>query len=261
MFKQITAPDNVYAMQFSEKLTAADVRQSRQLLESRLKGSQQLGMVLDFTGLGDVSADAVAPGVKADLDFVRHVGRFHRLAMVSDKEWPVSMLALIDSFFTGIEARAFRSDQREDALQWAAEGPNLAPVRQQDGPSLRPLPTSKDDVYAFEIDGPITTEAVSGLVGEMQQFLDRHDKVRMLCRIRDMGGINPSLLTSSGLFSMKLAALKKVERYAVIGAPGWMKLVLAALGSVTSGLTLRAFGAENEADAWHWIGAEPAGAA
>ena len=57
---------------------------------------------------------------------------------------------------------------------------------------------------------------------------------------------------------MKLAAMQKVERYAIVGAPGWMRKILESVNPAFAEIDIRTFPADQEADAWTWLGAEPA---
>ena len=112
-------------------------------------------------------------------------------------------------------------------------------------------------MLGFEIDGAMTPASVTGLVTDMQAFLDRHDQVRLLGRIKHLGGIDPTLFLQSGLLSMKLAAMQKVERYAIVGAPAWMNTAVKALDPMLTDIELRTFAAAHEADARAWLGATP----
>ena len=61
-----------------------------------------------------------------------------------------------------------------------------------------------------------------------------------------------------GLVSVKLAAMQKVERYAIVGAPGWMSKIIETINPAFADIDMRTFPADLEAEAWAWVGAEPA---
>lgn len=258
MFKQINAPDHVLAIQLSDKLSGDDVKKYKQLFDDKLEKHSRMGALVDITGLSDMSTDALAPGIKADLDFLRHIGQFNRIGFVTDKEWPGVIIGMANSLFAGLESKQFKPEQRKEALEWVAEIP--VDVKEKNKParqSIRIVPTSKDDVLAFEIDGVITSDGMSAVLKDVKAFLDRHEKVSMLGRIRHLGGIDPTVFMQSGLLSMKLAAMKKVERYAIVGAPGWMNTAVKALDPVMTDIEMRTFTSEQEAEAWVWVGASP----
>ncbi|MEO6823824.1 MAG: STAS/SEC14 domain-containing protein [Nitrosospira sp.] len=98
-----------------------------------------------------------------------------------------------------------------------------------------------------------------GVIKEFETFLAHHDKVRMLNRMKHFGGIDPSALMQNGLVSMKLAAMRKVERYAIVGAPGWIRKIIETLNPAFPDLDMRTFPADQEDQAWAWLDASPRG--
>lgn len=81
-------------------------------------------------------------------------------------------------------------DESNEALKRAAELPK-APISQ--APAFRFLPTSKDDVFAFAIDGVISAKEMPKVVKRFETFLERHEKVQSLNRIKHFGGIDPAV--------------------------------------------------------------------
>lgn len=119
-------------------------------------------------------------------------------------------------------------------------------------PAIRLLPTSSGNVFNLEVNGVLDGESMQPVIDELNKLFEQHDKIRMLTHIKHLEGISPDLLMQSGLISMKMAALKKVERYAMVGAPGWMSTVISAMNPLFD-MDMRVF--EDEADAWEWVGA------
>lgn len=255
MFEQLSAPDHVIAMRFSGKMTGDDVEQYKAILENKLDQHAQLALCMDFTGLSDLNADALVEGTQADLQLLGHLNQFTRAAFISDKEWPQVLVRFANPLLPTFEMQVFTPDRREEAVQWAAELP-VAPERKTG--AFRFLPTTKDDVLAFEVDGVIAAEEMPGVIKELENFLEQHEKVRMLNRMKHFGGIDPAVFMQGGLVSMKLAAMQKVERYAIVGAPVWMGKIIETLNPAFADLDMRTFPADQEADAWAWLGAEPA---
>lgn len=254
MFEQLSAPNHVMALRFSGKLTGQDIKDYKPVLEDKLAKHEQLGVYIDFIGLSDINADALIEGTKADLEFFSHISQFSRCAFVSDKEWPQAMIGFMNPMLPTLEMKVFKPDQRDAAMQWVAERPKS---HKADTSAMRLIPTSKDDVLGFEVNGVVSTDIFPGIIDEVNAFLDRHDKVRMLSRIKHLGGFDPAIYMQSGLFSMKFAAMQKVERYAIVGAPGWMEKAIKTFDLLFPGIDMRTFPADQEADAWVWLDAEP----
>lgn len=253
-FERLDAPEHVIAIRLTGKVTGADIAEYQKILDEKLAQDQLISLCVDFTGLSDMNAEALTEGLKADFELLSHLGRFHRCAMISDKEWPAAMVRYIDPIFPVLELKVFPPDRREDAIAWAAEPRgNAEPA----GQAFRFLPTDRDDVLGFEIDGRFSAEEMPGVVGEFQSWLDRHEKVHLLCRMKRFGGVDPSAFLQRGLLPMKLAAIQKVERYAVVGATGWMRSTIETMTPLFPDMEIRTFSAEQEDEAWAWIGAKP----
>ncbi|WP_417520983.1 STAS/SEC14 domain-containing protein [Marinobacter sp.] len=124
--------------------------------------------------------------------------------------------------------------------------------------SIRFIQTNKDNVLAFEIDGVMSSEEMPGVIKKMEDFLAGQNKVRLLNRIKHFGGFDPSILMQSGLFSMKLSAMEKVERYAIVGAPSWMRKIVDTMNPLFPDIDMRTFTVAMEENAWAWLEAESA---
>lgn len=253
-FERLDAPGHVIAVRLTGKVTGADIAEYQKILDEKLAQDRRISLCVDFTGLADMNAEALTEGVKADFELLSHLGRFHRCALVSDKEWPAAMVRYIDPIFPVLELKVFAPEERETAIAWAAE-PKEEP--EPPGQAFRFLPTDQDDVLGFEIDGRFSAEELSGVVEEFQSWLDRHDAVRLLCRMKRFRGVDPSAFLQRGLVPMKLAAIQKVERYAVVGASEWMRSTIETMSPLFPDMEIRTFPAEEEAEAWAWIGAKP----
>lgn len=261
MFEKIHAPDNVLAFRLSGTISVADVAQYREAADRSLAGSGDIGFCCDLTGLSDIEATALLPGLMADCAVWRHVGRIKRLAMISDRQWPGGMLGLLGGWLATPEMRAFAAHEAELAVRWAAE---RTPVPAERRPGMRMLATtqapltSQSVVGAFEVDGPVMQQDVRAVVAALEALMVAPGKLRMLGRITHFAGFDPAVVLDGGLLQMKAEALRKLERYAIVGAPGWMAGVAGMAGKLMPQIEIRTFPLADEAAAWDWIGAQPA---
>ena len=253
-FERLDSPDHVIAIRLTGKVTGEDIAQYQEILDEKLQGDRPISLCVDVTGLEDMNFDAFTAGAKADFELLSHLGRFHRCAFVSDKEWPEAVVRYIDPIFPILELKVFGAEEREAAIAWAAE-PKGEPEAEK--PAVRFLPTDRDNVLGFEVDGRFSSAEMEQVVGEFQAWLERHEKVRLLCRMKRFGGVDPSVFLQSGLIPMKLSAIRKVERYALVGASPWMRTMVETLGPLFSEMEIRNFPLEEEAEAWAWIEAQP----
>lgn len=110
---------------------------------------------------------------------------------------------------------------------------------------------------AYEIDGVLTAEEMPQLVEKFDSFLKQHDKVRLVARFKHFGGYDPAVFMQSGLVSMKLAAIRKLERYAIIGAPQWMSKIVDSMNPLFPEIDMRTFSEDQESEAWAFVEAKP----
>lgn len=253
MLKQVSAPNHVIALGLDGKLTDEDIRKYQSTLEDKLKQHARIGVYVDLTTLSDMSANALVKGAKADMELFSHPSQLSRCALVSDKEWPQTIVSFVQRLFPVLDMRVFPSSRREEALTWAADTTGTLASK---GPSIRFLPTTRDNVLAFEVDGVMSSEEMPGVIRKLEDFFAGQHKVRLLNRMKHFGGFDPSILMQSGLFSMKLSAMEKVERYAIVGAPGWMRKIIDTMNPLFPDIDMQTFAADQEGEAWVWLEAE-----
>lgn len=254
MFDQLTAPDHVAAMRLSGKLTGQDIDQYKNLFDQKLATHKHVGVCVDMTGFSDMSLEAIVKDAKVEFELLAHLNQISRCAFVSDKEWPQAMITLMGPLFPTLQMKAFPPNQIDAAKKWAAD---LSEVSNTQLPAFLVIPTSQNNVFAFEINGMLSAQEMPGVIKQFETFLENHEKVRFLNRIKHFGGIDPAVFMQSGLVSMKLAAMQKVERYAIVGAPGWMCKIIESVNPSFADIDMRTFSADQEADAWAWVGAAP----
>ncbi len=247
-------PDYVLALRLAGKVTVDDVAAVKSALDPMLERHERIGFVVDLAGFSDATAEAIAADLRYELGLLGKAGQFARGALVTDKEWLGVVAGFTAKLLPGLEMRTFAPAQRDEALRWAADFPALAADR---APAIRLLPADRDDVLGFEVDGVISAAELPLLIDQVNAVLQRHEKVRMLVRIKHLGGVDPAALMQSGLVSMKLAAIQKMERYAIVGAPRWMNKAVETINPVFPDLDMRTFPADREAEAWAWLGAQP----
>lgn len=253
MLKEISAPDHVIALVLEGKVTEEGIQNYRQNLRDKLKNHARIAVYVDLTELSDITGKALIEGTRADMELLRNARQVSRCAFVSDKEWPQAVVDVAARLFPMLEMRLFPSDQKDAAVQWAADTSD-APAETKS--AIRFLPTNRENMLAFEIDGAMSSEEMPKVIQKLEAFLANHGQVRMLNRVKHFGGFDPSILMQSGLFSMKLSAIKQVERYAIVGAPGWMRKLVDTMNPLFPGMDMQTFAADQEEEAWAWLEAE-----
>lgn len=260
MLKQITAPDHVIALALDGTLTGEGLRDYRKVLEKKLQEHEHIGLYIDVTKLTDMTANSVVEGTKADMELFGHLKQLNKCALISDKEWPKTAILLADKLFPKIEIKVFPSSESDAALSWVAEKSEKSEKSELSvakSGAIRFLPTNKDSVMAFEVDGVLTASEIPNITQRLETFLEGQDSVRLLARMKNYSGFEPSILMhSGGLFSMKISAMKKVERYAIVGAPNWMSKVVETVNPLFPKMEMKSFSTEQESEALAWLDAK-----
>ncbi|MBO1530562.1 STAS/SEC14 domain-containing protein [Psychrobacter sp. F1192] len=254
MLKQLSAPNHVIAFTVDEALSAEGIQEYRSIFDEKRQQYEQIGIYVEFLELADINASTLLEGIKADIELWRHIDQLSRCAVVSDKKWPQTLVAIIQRIAPKLEIQVFATSQSAEALQWAAAIPEKPEAKHA---AIHFLPTNKANVLAFEIDGTMSADEMPEVIDSLERFFADHEKVRLLNRMTHFAGFDPTILIQrQGLLSMKLAAIKKVERYAIVGAPNWMGKLIHAMQPLFPHMQMQTFATDREEEALQWLEAE-----
>ncbi len=121
--------------------------------------------------------------------------------------------------------------------------------------TFSPISTSKDDVLAFSLRGPITAADFQQAATILDNAYKNHQKIGLLVRI--VGPMSARLeVFGKKLLQVKLDALRHVERYAIVGGPDWLEGATKLMNPLFR-MEVRHFDLDEEEDAWQWLGATP----
>jgi hypothetical protein len=122
-------------------------------------------------------------------------------------------------------------------------------------PVVRRIPTNRDDAFAFAIEGHLSNADIENLYGLLDAAYEQHDKIDLLLRLDGFEGLDWSATFKDSTFTMQSRSLKHIRRYAIVGAPAWISFSASLMKPFLS-IEMRTFTAEEESEAWKWIGAE-----
>lgn len=220
-------------------------------LNAALDEGTSVGLVIDLTGLSDMTADAIVEDAKRELALLPRLRGIPRVAVISNKAFMAALVRWTDPLVPTTDLRVFASGEDDTARAWVAQSPQLAEEpRRRDG--LREIPTDDADVVAFEIDGPFDGDTLDPIIARIDALVDRGTGFDMLARVKRFEGFDPRLLTRSGLFSMKVNAIRHLDRYAIVTDATWLRTLARAVAEVMP-MEVRVFPLEQEADAWAWL--------
>ncbi len=253
MLEFLPAADSVVAVRIAGRLEARDLGAVLDRLEASLSARERTHFYVEVEALSGVEMDGMGGYMVRATGLLGRLERFGRIAVVADQSW-IRWAARIESaLLPKVSYETFTLAERDRALAWV-EGKAERPHR----PALKIIDRDRPDVLGFEIDGKVSAEEVEALVRAFQPALDRGEPLRVVGRVRDIGGVEMSAFANRGYFEMKSRLLRHVERYAVVGGPDWLTSWVSMLDPLFR-VDMRHFQANEEAQAWSWVGASPTG--
>ena len=122
-------------------------------------------------------------------------------------------------------------------------------------PAIRQIDTDRGDLFAFDVVGHVTAADAENLFGLLEAAYALHPKIDTLVRLVDYDDTDWAGLSKQTLERGKANALEHIRRCATVGKPNWIRRVEGLFTPIP--VELRHFDAENEPDAWAWLGATP----
>ena len=251
MLKVLINRPAVLALSFRGHLSREDIGECFTLLEPSLAGPEKLNLLVEAIGLSGIDSEVLFEDLGRGLRLMLKLERFGRVAIVADQDW-IRFLSRVESaLLPGISYRTYLGHERVQALDWV-EGRDALPY----GQSLRIIESGRPDVIAVEVDGRIAAEEVGKFAAELNRIRAERPLKGLLARVRSVGTVDPGIVLDSEYLRMKLGFLRELERYAVVGGPGWLADWIDFVRPLVR-MELRHFPASAEADAWEWLGAKP----
>jgi hypothetical protein len=251
MLEYLPSNPDVIAVRCGGKLARPELEGYMDRLEASLAQREQTHLfaeVVDFSGL---EMEGLGDLMKRSAAWFRNLERVGRVAIVADQSWIRWAAKLESALLPHVAYQTFDSAERDRAWAWV-QGETDHPH----APAFKIIETDRPDALAFEIDGHIDKAEMDAVTAHFLRAAQGLDKVSMLGRIRRLGGFETSGLVSGDFFAMKRSFLEHMDRYAVVGGPAWLKTTLNSLAPLFR-VEIRHFEADEEAEAWAWIGARP----
>lgn len=224
-------------------------------IERSINDNERTHVFVEIDSFSGIDWRAVGSHVPRALPMLGNLKRFGRIAVVSDDPWIRRLTRIESALLPGISYEVFRSAERRQALAWV-EGRAETPH----GPALTLIETDDPSVIAFSYDGWLTADTLDDTVAKVRQRFSQIDgKFRVLARIGEIHFSELPPLLKREYVRFKIDALRRVDRYALVGGPEWLQTLAESLVPLFP-FELRYFERNEEAEAWRWIGARPASA-
>jgi hypothetical protein len=251
MIEYLNSSGDVIAVRIEGRLSRDEMMGIVDLIERAFAANEKTHLYAEIADYHGFDWTALGEYLPHALKMLGQREKFGRIAIVSDLAWLRWASRVESALIPGLSYETYTMEEREQALAWV-EGRSPWPH----GPALTLIETDKPDVLGFELDGRIGAEEMHALVARIGEMMEsRPGPVRLLGRLKNFKWPAPGGLDADYV-RMKLKALHKVERYAVVGGPLWLVAWVSAMGPLLK-LEVRHFPADKEAEAWQWLGAKP----
>lgn len=253
MLEYLPSQDDVIAVHIAGHMSKEELEALVTRVETSLAANEQTHLYVEASGFAGLDLDAVGDYLPRAWHMLRERERFGRIAVVSEQAWLRWATKLESALIPGLSYETFLPHERDRALAWV-KGEHLQPH----APAIRIIETDKPGVIGFELDGKLTTAEIEATAAYFDAALASSQPLRVLGRIRRIGGFELGGLFNRSFIDMKLGVLRRLERYALVGAPDWLQAWARGLAPLANAEIL-CFDAEEEELAWSWLGAEPVG--
>ena len=125
-------------------------------------------------------------------------------------------------------------------------------------PAVRRIETDRADLCALDVVGHLTSADLENAFGLIEAAHVDHSAIDLLLRLSGYDGVAWDSVFPVSDLRGKGNALRKIRRCAIVGGPAWIPTGLGLFGPLGS-MESRHFDAGDDASAWKWLDASPAG--
>jgi SpoIIAA-like len=216
--------------------------------KERLASGERGNLLIDVTSLADFTFAAISDQMIHIPSMLQFVYSLDRIAFISDEEWMRSAARLESMLLPGVTYQVYDDDEKDAALAWVLE--------EEEAPhkgAFRELDIGRADVAAFEVVGRLDGPESERGIAMVEERLDEPNCSKLMMVIRHWHGFEAELLFSPSLLSSKLKLVDKIERYAIVGGPGWVGGVAETMGKLIKP-EIKAFDLDERDEALEWLG-------
>lgn len=249
MINYIASPDDVLAVRIRDGLNPDELHELMKRLQDKIDSSPKTHVFVDIDRFR-------AEDWKAALEALPHswglfrLDRYGRIAVVSDDRFVRTWSRVESAILPRIHYEIFHANEADRALEWV-EGK----IHQPHEAALKFIETNNPLVLAYSIDGTMSKADIDHAIVTLQPHLARElGPISILGRFGDVRFSDPAGFFDERYIRFKKDTLARVERYAIVGGPTWLQLMIEATAPFVP-FDLRYFQKTDEAAAWEWVGA------
>jgi stage II sporulation SpoAA-like protein len=251
MMEILETEPGVIAAKFSGQFRREEIEEITALVERSLDEHERTHIYVEIHDNFTVDLGAVAANAPRGAAMLTKLDRFGRIAVVTEAPWIRWATRIESAILPGISYETFGLAEHEQARAWV-DGSRALPH----APSIMIMETDKPDVIGFEIDGRISAVEAEAAVDYFNAVLEGDRPLRLLGKMNHLDGAELGAFFDRAFLKLKYNILGRLDRYAIVGGPAWLRAWVTALDKLTKA-EIRHFRASDEPVAWQWLDAQP----
>ncbi|MDG5748015.1 STAS/SEC14 domain-containing protein [Qipengyuania sp. XHP0207] len=196
----------------------ADAERLVEFAKERNQAGGGGNLLIDVTAVSGFTFAAVAIELAHMPNLLRWIYGLDRIAIIADEEWIRTGARLESALLPGVVYEVYDEDEAEAARAWVleeADAPHTGAVHE--------LAIGKPDIAAWELAGRLDREESERAIAMIRKRLEDSDCRKLLLVIRKWHGFDLDRLLSREVLAGKLDIARKLERYAIVGGPAWVR--------------------------------------
>jgi len=226
VYGEITREDALKFMDFAKQQAAA---------------GEGGNLLVDMVSMAGFSWSVVVEELAHAPALMAWVYRLGRIALISDEAWIRSMARLESVLLPGVAYAVYDADEADAARAWVLE--------ESDHPHAGAVSAREagQDVVVIELTGRLDRDEAERAVDLARARLDMAGARKLMVVVRKWHGFDPDAALSTHVMQGKLELMGRLDRYALVGGPAWLRQMASAFGPLVRP-EVRSF-AEGEDDA------------
>lgn len=238
--------DNAHEIAIYGAFTAEDMARLVAFVNEQNAAGRGGNVLFDLVSLADFTLGSVLGELAHVPALMQWVYRLDRIAVISDEEWIRSLARLESALLPGVVYAVYDEDQAGTARAWVLgqhERPYAGAMRER---------ASDGNIAVFEILGRLDREESERMIEQVRARLADPACSRLMVVIRKWHGFDADALASAKVVQGKLDLIDRVERYALVGGPAWLRQIAGTMGGLIKP-EVRTFALEEEEAALAWL--------
>lgn len=228
------------------EITPDDVSKFVAFAQAQGKAGGGGNLLIDMVSMASFSWGAMAEELGHIPALMRWLYSLDRIALVSDEEWIRTGARFESALLPGVAYAVYDADEAEAARAWVLEEsdrPHTGAVRARDEGA---------DLVAIELTGRLDRAESENGLDLVRARLDVSGARNLMVVVRKWHGFDPDAALSTHVMQGKLELLGRLDRYALVGGPGWLRQLASTFGPLVKP-EVRSFDLKEEEAALAWL--------